>query len=157
MLGKAPSDAEQQQPNSPPALGCIGLLIRGLMGAKPPMVMLVTSRGCGMGTLIEEGARQTALTAPSQKPPLTSPRPSQAKPAPSSPLSLQPEPSGESCTQTCPRFPPVSCNEEKQSSGRGGGSPLHDPGKRRCSVSPRSSGQDSTSPSNTDTAGPPER
>lgn len=30
----------------PPELGCIGLLIRGLMGTKPPAVTLVTSRGC---------------------------------------------------------------------------------------------------------------
>lgn len=32
--------------HSPAPLGCIGLLIRGLMGAKPPTVKFVTSRGC---------------------------------------------------------------------------------------------------------------
>lgn len=34
--------------NLPPPPGCIGLLIRGLMGAKPPTVKLVTSLGCNI-------------------------------------------------------------------------------------------------------------
>lgn len=34
---------------SPAPLGCIGLVIRGLMGVKPATVKLVTSRGCKKG------------------------------------------------------------------------------------------------------------
>lgn len=35
--------------HSPAPLGCIGLVIRGLMGVKPATVKLVTSRGCKKG------------------------------------------------------------------------------------------------------------
>lgn len=42
-----PSGAPPQR--SPAPLGCIGLVIRGLMGVKPATVKLVTSRGCKKG------------------------------------------------------------------------------------------------------------
>ena len=37
----------RQRLGPPPPPWCMGLLIRGLMGAKPPTVKLVTSLGCG--------------------------------------------------------------------------------------------------------------
>lgn len=86
LVWGAPSEAEQL-PNSPPVLGCMGLLIRGLMGAKPPMVRLVTSRGCGRGMLTEGGLART-WPAPYHKSPHGHAPP--LRPRKGSPLTFEP-------------------------------------------------------------------
>ncbi len=100
----------------PPPPGCIGLLMRGLMGAKPPTVKLVTSLGFGnkRGSLYDREVGKCIRFVH---------RCSRA----GLPLSRLPERGGVLYKQTCLRFQPASCSEEKQILWRCGEFHLHGP------------------------------
>lgn len=113
VLGDALLALEAPLQRLPAPLGCIGLLIRGLMGAKLPTVKLVTSRGCGRERkrCWRAAATKAQGHGPLQQPSLT--------PGAPPPWNHQPGQGVGSCRQTCHHSPPASCSAGRRSPGRG--------------------------------------
>lgn len=107
------------QRHLPPPPGCIGLLMRGLIGAKPPTVKLVTSLGFeNKGGPFYDCKVVKSMTFV------------QSCNRTDIPWSRLPEQGDVLYKQTCLRFQPASCSEEKRSLWRCDEFHLHGPEKK---------------------------
>lgn len=119
----------------PPPPGCMGLLMRGLIGAKPPTVKLVTSRGY-IQRMEESDVNNTSDGSHWRRLRVDGRLERDVKVVMrwkrvgDWPWSPRPEPRGVSCRRTCRRSPPASCSARRQSLGKCGGSLPHAPGKQ---------------------------